>query len=158
MTAMKDPDWDYFYRLMFDGGIKGGNPGGVMNYGWVLYDESDNVVAQGKWSGADPDYPETTNNIAEYLGLRAGLKWIEVNFETLMVERKRPLIVNGDSQLIINQVAGMWSARKPHLRKLRTDCMVSLSNIPVEHWIYWVPREANQSADALGREANGERQ
>ena len=55
---------------------------------------------------------ETTNNVAEYRALIAGL-------EAAAATPARAVKVRGDSKLVIEQVAGRWKVKQEHLRPLR---------------------------------------
>jgi ribonuclease HI len=55
---------------------------------------------------------DCTNNMAEYEALVLGLK-------TLKEMGARRLVVHGDSELIINQVKGIYQAKHPILRAYR---------------------------------------
>ena len=54
---------------------------------------------------------ETTNNVAEYRALIAGL-------EAAAATPARAVKVRGDSKLVIEQVAGRWKVKQAHLRPL----------------------------------------
>ncbi|GJT97608.1 reverse transcriptase domain-containing protein [Tanacetum coccineum] len=89
---------------------------------------------------------ETTNNEAEYEALLAGLhiaKEMEI----------RELIIFVDSQLVANQVKGIFEARKPAIKQYLEKMMDLLSGFPsysTEH----IKREQNKKADALGKLAS----
>jgi ribonuclease HI len=81
-----------------------------------------------------------TNNEAEYSALIEGLKqalalgWTEI-------------LVQGDSKLVVNQVAGSWKVNKDNLKPLNEEAKKLLSkfqSVKVE----WIPREKNARADA----------
>ena len=55
---------------------------------------------------------DCTNNMAEYEALVLGLK-------TLKEMGARRIVVHGDSELIINQVKGIYKAKHPGLRAYR---------------------------------------
>ena len=78
------------YTLFFDGCSKG-NPG-VSGAGAVIYEENEEIWADQFFVGE-----KFTNNHAEYAGLILGLQQaLEMNIVSLAVE--------GDSQLVINQM------------------------------------------------------
>ena len=54
---------------------------------------------------------ETTNNVAEYRALIAGL-------EAAAATPARAVQVRGDSKLVIEQLAGRWKVKQPHLKPL----------------------------------------
>lgn len=89
--------------------------------------------------------PHASNNIAEYSALILGLtKALELNITELDVE--------GDSNLVIQQVQGLWKVKVPHLVPLRSKAS-SLSRkfntITFNH----IPRDENKDADRLSVEA-----
>jgi ribonuclease HI len=90
--------------LYFDGLCEPQNPGGWVCYGWVLQD-GDRVVASGRGVARGPG-PDSTNNVAEYAALIAGLEALaRLDLGAQGVE------VRGDSQLVIHQVSGEWQCR-----------------------------------------------
>lgn len=86
----------------------------------------------------------STNNIAEYAGLIAGLK------AAVKLDIKTPVTVRGDSQLVIYQMTGKYQVKAAHLKKLHreaTELAQQLSSITFE----WIPREENRKADMLSK-------
>ena len=83
----------------------------------------------------------TTNNVAEYKALIAGLE-AAAPFGAQCVR------VRADSKLVIEQVKGGWKVKQPHLRPLLDETRRLL-----EHWaeadLQHVPRAENAAADAL---------
>ena len=96
---------DSSYSLYFDGCSKG-NPGRA-GAGSVLYDKDGNEI----FSVSHFVGEKETNNIAEYTGLIIGLqKAIQLNI--------KHLTVNGDSQLVIKQMKGIYQVKSPTLSVL----------------------------------------
>lgn len=89
------------WKLQFDGGSRG-NPG-VGGAGAVLYKNN-----QEEWSKTFYLGDNVTNNQAEYRGLIGGLKHVS----TLDLPN---LLVEGDSNLVINQVSGTWSVKNDEI-------------------------------------------
>ena len=83
----------------------------------------------------------TTNNVAEYRALIAGL-------EAAAPFRARRLRVRADSKLVIEQVKGTWKVKQPHLRPLLDEARALLRGY-VEVDLQHVPRAQNADADAL---------
>ena len=84
---------------------------------------------------------ETTNNVAEYRALIAGL-------EAAAATPSRAVKVRGDSKLVIEQVAGRWKVKQPHLRPLVDrvrELLAGYDDVDLAH----VRREFNTDADAL---------
>jgi ribonuclease HI len=120
--------------LHTDGGARG-NPGPA-GIGVVLSDESGRIVAE-LWRGIG----QSTNNVAEYEALIAGL---ELSLERGVTE----LDVYVDSELVVSQVAGEWKIKNERLRALAVKARTLLSRFTrasVEH----VRRAENARADRL---------
>jgi len=123
--------------LYFDGCSKG-NPGPA-GAGAVLY-ENDKEI----WSGKLFVGEKETNNIAEYASLILGLN--EANNKGC-----KELMVRGDSQLVINQMKGIYKVNSDSLRILYDRAKgleKKFTNIEYEH----IPREKNSRADQLANE------
>jgi len=126
-------------RLMisFDGGSRG-NPGPAA-IGAVV---TDPVAAPPERLAAVSEYiGETTNNVAEYRALIAGL-------EAARAFPARRVEVRGDSKLVIEQVRGAWKVKQAHLRPLVDEVRRLLE--PYERvTLTHVPRDQNTDADLL---------
>lgn len=88
--------------------------------------------------------PHATNNEAEYNGLIIGLQ------EAADADIKN-LLIEGDSNLIINQFAGTWKIKAPNLASLHTKARALLTQfdfVAIKH----IPREKNAHADRLTNE------
>lgn len=120
--------------MRFDGASKG-NPG-LAGAGAVIYKDECEL-----WSGYTFVGENETNNVAEYSGLILGLtRAIQLNIKSLIVE--------GDSQLVINQMKGDYKVNSSNLRKLYETAKIlekSFDKISYNH-IY---REKNKKADQL---------
>lgn len=88
-----------------------------------------------------------TNNEAEYQALIAVL-------EEAAHRDVHHLIVQGDSQLVINQVDGTWGVKAPGLWALCERAQVLVRRIGRVR-LSWIPREQNREADALSKQALG---
>jgi len=87
----------------------------------------------------------TTNNVAEYRGLIAGL-------EAALALGARRVEVRMDSELIVRQATGLYRVRNPGLIPLfsRLQALRSkFDNVAFAH----VPRALNKQADALANQA-----
>lgn len=86
-----------------------------------------------------------TNNEAEYSAFIEGLKqainlgWIDIH-------------VQGDSKLVVNQVAGSWKVNKDNLKPLNAEATTLLSKFQSAK-VEWIPREMNSRADAAASRA-----
>ncbi|MDQ4144840.1 MAG: ribonuclease HI family protein [Actinomycetota bacterium] len=123
--------------LHADGGARG-NPGPA-GIGVVLTDEAGEVIGEiGRGIG------ETTNNVAEYSALIAGLE--------LALERGvTDIDIAMDSELVVNQVQGSWKIKNDRLRSLAVTAQ-GLMNRFATASIRRVPREKNAGADRLANQ------
>jgi probable phosphoglycerate mutase len=121
-----------------DGGSRG-NPGPAA-YGAVLSDaETGEVIAEdARTIGV------TTNNVAEYSGLIAGLKLAEEFAPGADIE------VRMDSKLVVEQMSGRWKIKHPGMKPL---AMEANRLAPFGTTYTWIPREQNKHADRLANEA-----
>ena len=65
----------------------------------------------------------------------------------------RKVIIYGDSELVINQVKGVYQAKHPRMRAYRNIVLDLLQDIPKYQFVV-VPREQNAIADELVVSAN----
>jgi broad specificity phosphatase PhoE/ribonuclease HI len=121
-----------------DGGSRG-NPGPAA-YGALVRDPvtGEIIAQQGRTLGI------TTNNVAEYSGLIAGLELAAEYAPGASIE------VRMDSKLVIEQMAGRWRIKHPDLQPLAIKAQ-GLAPFGTE-WT-WVPRAQNAAADALANMA-----
>jgi len=125
------------YLLQFDG-LASPNPGEA-TAGAVLFSPEGKVVFEvADYLGIQ------TNNYAEYSGLLIGLKLAKQKGYT-------QIKIEGDSNLIIQQVKGLWRVKEPKLRLLFEQILKLLVDFKVES-IKHVYREYNKVADALTNE------
>jgi probable phosphoglycerate mutase len=123
-----------------DGGSRG-NPGPA-GYG-VRIQQDDGSVVELKAALA-----LATNNVAEYNGLLAALRWaVEHGVTTLHVR--------ADSELMVKQMKGVYRVKNPGLLPLYEDArglVRQIGRVTFEH----VRRELNKDADRLANEAMDE--
>lgn len=128
--------------LNTDGGSRG-NPGPAA-YGFVIQDVTSGagIILEkcGNYVGI------TTNNIAEYEGLIAGVKWVVGNHPD------SELLIQMDSLLIVNQVKGSFKVKNPGLLPKFREVMALLAMLP-KYSIEHTYREGNSLADELVNEA-----
>ncbi len=119
-----------------DGGSRG-NPG-LAGYGALVRDESGVRAERGGHLGV------TTNNVAEYSGLVAGLR------AAAAIDPGAEVTVRMDSRLVVEQMSGRWKIRNGDLRILADQARAAFPG-PVLY--EWVPRAQNSAADRLANEA-----
>jgi broad specificity phosphatase PhoE/ribonuclease HI len=122
-----------------DGGSRG-NPGPA-GYGAVVRD-ADTGELLAETSGG---LGTTTNNVAEYTGLIAGLR-------AAVKEGAQCAEARLDSKLVVEQMSGRWQVKQPHLRPLVSEA-AELSRQLGDVRYTWVPRARNAHADRLANEA-----
>ncbi len=123
--------------IYFDGGARG-NPGPAA-IGAVVYDAS--ASPPQRLATVSERIGETTNNVAEYRALIAGLRAAE-NTPARLAR------VRGDSKLVIEQLAGRWKVKQAHLKPLHAEACALLERYE-EVELADVPRARNAEADAL---------
>lgn len=125
---------EYDYKLNFDGCSKG-NPG-LAGCGAVIYHLGKEIWCKHLFVGEN-----ATNNHAEYAGLILGLQQAkEIGIKELKVE--------GDSQLVINHMSGIYKCKSINLIELydkAKDLEKHFKNISYHH----VYRNENKRADEL---------
>jgi acyl dehydratase/ribonuclease HI len=126
------------YTANIDGAARG-NPGPAA-YG-VLIRRPDGKThdSLGKYIG------RTTNNVAEYYALIAALDYAAAS-------GIRRLRVFSDSQLIVNQIKGLYKVKHPDLRPLHERAKKQAATLE-SFTIQYVPREQNRDADELANAA-----
>ncbi len=123
-------------KIYCDGGARG-NPGPAAG-AFVVLDNSGKILfKKGKYLG------ETTNNVAEYTGVLLGLDWIADNKITI------PITFFLDSQLIVNQLTGVFRIRDKKLIMLAHKAKVKEKALPVKIFYRAIPRSQNKIADLL---------
>jgi probable phosphoglycerate mutase len=122
-----------------DGGSRG-NPGNA-GYGALVREAGTGeiLIERAEALGV------TTNNVAEYSGLVAGLQ-AAADLGAVEVE------VRMDSKLVIEQMSGRWQIKHPGLRPLAAKAADLVRRFDSVRFT-WVPRERNKGADALANAA-----
>jgi probable phosphoglycerate mutase len=129
---------DGAYTANIDGASRG-NPGPA-SYGVVLRrPDGTPLEALGKYIGRH------TNNVAEYYALIAALDYAAAKG----IKRLR---VYSDSQLIVNQMKGLYKVKHADLRPLLERARKQAAGLEA-FTIQYVPREENRDADAAANAA-----
>jgi ribonuclease HI len=134
VTHVIDPSLTYL--LQFDGGARG-NTKGAAGAGMVIYDPAGREV----WCGWKFLSASTSNNQAEYQALQLGLECAR----SLGIEKIR---VEGDSELVIKQLTGVYQVKNEALRVLwqqTKEDMQEFKSCDLKH----IFREHNKRADWL---------
>ena len=123
-----------------DGGSRG-NPGPA-GYGVRIEQADGTIVELKEFIGT------TTNNVAEYNGLLAALRWAAEHGLS-------PLLVRSDSELLVKQLRGEYRVKNPGLQPLYEEARAlirRIGRVTFEH----VRRELNKDADRLANQAMDE--
>jgi ribonuclease HI len=120
------------------------NPGGRCAFGFVVWRDG-RLLQEGRGLAAPPG-PGATNNVAEYTGCIRALEWLRYE------NRREPMVLRGDSELVMKQVKGVYQVRSPLLAPLYgrvRELLPEFSALRLE----WIPREQNVEADRLASSA-----
>lgn len=126
-----------------DGAVEPVNPGGTAGWGFTIRDYQGVLLQEGY--GRMAPKPEMTNNLAEYVAAGMALKAYRE------LGRPGPLLVRGDSKLVIMQMRGEWQVREGSYVKVYHRVKALLDTCLFEVRWEWVPREQNVRADALSK-------
>ena len=126
-----------------DGGSRG-NPGPA-GYGAVVRDAASGEVLAELYQSLGV----TTNNVAEYSGLVAGLT------AAGELAPGADADVRMDSKLVVEQMSGRWQIKHPGLRALAAQAEAAARHLGRVSY-QWVPRAQNADADQLANRAMDE--
>jgi ribonuclease HI len=129
------------FTAHIDGGARG-NPGPA-GWGAVIHTPAGEVAAE--LNGA---IPHATNNVAEYEGLLAALRWCQAQGVTA-------LHVRSDSLLLVQQMRGIYRVKSDLLKPLHGQARLlthQVGQVTFEH----IRRELNEDADRLANRAMDE--
>jgi broad specificity phosphatase PhoE/ribonuclease HI len=123
-----------------DGGSRG-NPGPA-GYGALVSDaQTGEVLAE-----LLDSVGVTTNNVAEYSGLIAGLR------AAGQLAPGADVQVRMDSKLVVEQMSGRWKVKDPALRTLAASAREASAALGRVSFT-WIPRAENSRADRLANQA-----
>ncbi|MCI4370342.1 MAG: ribonuclease HI family protein, partial [Thermoplasmata archaeon] len=120
---------------------------GVATYGFTL--EGPGLEHEEFGLAVPPGSERATNNVAEYVGAIRALEFLA------SVGYRGPVLVFGDSQLVIRQMSGEYEVRAEHLRPYHQHLTALVERVGDVQFT-WVPREENRRADALSKLAISE--
>ena len=129
------------FTAHIDGGARG-NPGPA-GWGAVIHAPTGAIAAE--LNGA---IPHATNNVAEYEGLLAALRWCQAQGVTAVH-------VRSDSLLLVQQMRGVYKVKSDLLKPLYGQARLlahQVGQVTFEH----IPRERNKDADRLANLAMDE--
>jgi len=122
-------------KVFIDGACEPINPGGTAAYGLIVYRDNTLIFQKGEVIGSGSEF---SNNVAEYAGLLAFLNLRKVN---------EPATIYSDSQLLVNQMSGLWSAHKGLYLGNYKKAINLCAGQPFR--FIWIPKEENIEADTL---------
>ena len=125
--------------VIYSDGASRGNPGPA-SLGAVVIDPAGEIRHE-----ASEIVGITTNNVAEYRGVIAGL-------EAALELGARRVEVRMDSELIVRQVAGRYRVKSPALQPYFKQVLGLRARFDAAIFFH-VPREQNKHADALANRA-----
>jgi ribonuclease HI len=134
-------------EVFVDGACEPVNPGGIATYGFVIYRDGERVESG---SGV-AEREDTSNNVAEYTAVvQALMRLLERG------TKGEQIVIRSDSELLVNQLSGLYEVRAPRVVFLYAEAkslMAELESRGNELQFLWIPRELNEEADALTRQA-----
>jgi ribonuclease HI len=125
-------------EIFTDGGSRG-NPGPGAS-AFIAYKNKDEVFKQSYF------FKTTTNNIAEYFAVLMAVLWVSKNMD---VAGRNGVVLKIDSELIVNQLKGVYKIKNENLKKIYTkiNSIINSSGINISYT--HIPRRFNKIADSL---------
>lgn len=130
---------DFEFHVYFDGGTLGKNGKCQDGYGsWeVVFNRFSKRCERQKYLAIGVGH-RVTNNVAEWLSLKCALMWLE----TVREKHHYSINIYGDSQLVLNLLAGKWKTKNVNMAELRDHCLHYLKGF--RSWrTAWNRRQAN---------------
>lgn len=139
--------------LYCDGLCEPRNPGGYACWAWLAKGPEGKTIRTA--FGCLGSGQGMSNNLAEYEAVLQALRHT-VDRVGPLVERSLSVRLHADSQLAIRQITGEYRVNAPHLIALCAEArtlagQIRQAGVPIE--FQWIPRELNEEADALSRQA-----
>jgi ribonuclease HI len=128
-------------QCWFDGAAGPMNPGGHGAYGLLVKNRGVIVHQESQYIGHGP---HISNNVSEYAGALAALKY-------LLAKGIRLATVYGDSQMVIRQLDGQMKAKRGLYLPLYREARELRARLP-DVRLAWIPRGMNTEADELSKE------
>jgi len=137
-------------QVYIDGACEPVNPGGTATYGVVVRHGTRTVFSH---SGVVGSGKMMSNNVGEYSGLIAFLEWY--------IDERKGLdsgwpVVHSDSQLLVRQMMGQWRAKSGLYKSYYLKAQDLIKRHKLKLIFKWVPREQNEEADRLSKQALAE--
>ncbi|MBW8015042.1 MAG: ribonuclease HI family protein [Planctomycetes bacterium] len=126
----------------FDGGCWE-NPGGHASCGCYIVGDTGILLEEGYYIGHGESM---SNNVAEYEGLIRVLEFL------LDEHKDSPIVIFGDSMLVIKQMSGSWKIKKGFYAS-RARQAKELATKFTSITFRWIPRDENTICDKLAEAA-----
>nr|WP_278279281.1 ribonuclease HI family protein [Syntrophomonas palmitatica] len=117
-----------------------GNPGPIGIGGIIKFNDQYITICENMGYG--------TNNEAEYLAIIKAI-------ETVLDLPPGSVLIQSDSQLVVNQVNGIYRIKQQYLAELCNRVHTLIEKYPGTIELKWVSRNQNSEADALASKAAG---
>lgn len=134
------------YIVNCDCSIEPINPGGILAWAFIVKRPGKGIVYQAA-SISERGGELATNNVGEYQAVIAAMLWLI----GLSPADQEPVILQSDSQLIVNQVNGQWQCHDPKLLPLRNMVLEARDRYTKSITFKWIPRTKNTEVDDLSR-------
>lgn len=131
-------------HVHFDGACQPTGTGGIAGYGFTI--EGGGLRYEEGGLAVPPHHRHATNNVAEYVGAIRALEWL------LSQGYRGPVVVQGDSELVVRQANGVYRVRAEHLRQYH-ERLARLAAAFASIEFRSIPREENGAADRLSKRA-----
>ncbi|MGA8542313.1 MAG: ribonuclease HI [Thermoplasmata archaeon] len=129
-------------RVHFDGACQPPKGPGVATFGFTV--EGEGLYFEDSGLATRPYSEHSTNNVAEYVAATRALEWLRGQ------GYRGPVVVSGDSQLVIRQMLGEYRVKSEHLKEYQKWLARLAAEFASVEW-KWIPREENTRADALSK-------
>lgn len=130
--------------INFDGACGPNNPGGKCGGGAVVRKDFD-ILAEIAERYVPKVDKQTSNNVGEYFGLIKALEFV-----WMKGLENEAIMVYGDSNMVINQMAGKWKIKKGIYSEQALICKKLVEKFKLIRF-EWIPREENCHADELSK-------
>jgi len=130
-------------EVHFDGACQTVRGQRTAGYGFTV--EGGGLVHEEFGLAVPPGHERATNNVAEYVGAIRALEWIATT------PYRGPIVVVGDSELVVRQMTGEYAVRAEHLNPYH-ERLAQLVRLFASAEFRSIPREENVRADALSKQ------
>lgn len=127
-----------FIKIFCDGGARG-NPG-KSACAFVVFLKDKNIFEKSKFLG------HQTNNFSEYSAVLLAMIWLKENLKKIGVSK---IIFCLDSELVVNQLMGVYKIKNMALKHLYSKIKIIEQALQTNIIFSAIPREKNIRADFL---------